>query len=95
VTTLSIETEIHRRGRWITAPLTIGQRYIVHMVLDTGTPSTGISEQVRDDLLRLGLATAVGGRACLLRDLQIQNQAILISMCCSAGALLKWEPRAR
>jgi hypothetical protein len=76
VTELIVDATLHRTKRWILIPLTVGHQFIVYMVLDTGTPFSGISEGTREGLVRLGLLGPAPARAHVLRDLEIQGQSI-------------------
>ena len=52
---LTIQTEIHPSGRWITVPLVVGRARRISPVLDTGAPVSGISPRIEALLLANGL----------------------------------------
>jgi hypothetical protein len=61
---------------WLTVPLHLAGQFTLDMVLDTGSPLSGISYLTRDVLARQDLLVPVGPRRYLLRDLTIENQPI-------------------
>jgi hypothetical protein len=48
---LRIQTELQIRTSWLIVKLSVNDRSIIDMVLDTGSPFSAISEGVRDALV--------------------------------------------
>jgi hypothetical protein len=76
VTYLQFRLTLDRRRWWLTLPLEIGGIVTLHLVIDTGSPLTGISERARNLLLRTPYLRRMGARRYALTALRIQGQAI-------------------
>jgi hypothetical protein len=51
---VAIRARLHRSGRWITLPLSVGT-YLIYPVLDTGSPVSALSPSIRTELLSRNL----------------------------------------
>lgn len=74
---VTIQTELHSSGRWITVPLVVGARRTIAAVLDTGAPISGLSPQTYSRLLTAGLLLpTVGPNRYRLADLSVADQPL-------------------
>ena len=72
---LSIQAERHPSGFWITITVWVGQHYRVAFVVDSGSPASVISPEVRSGLAAAGLLIAGGSPgAYRLTDAWVQGQ---------------------
>jgi hypothetical protein len=74
VVTYRFRLDFDRRRWWLTLPLEVGGAITFDLVLDTGSPLSGISERVRDALLGTPYLGHLGAGRYRLRDLQIRGQ---------------------
>ena len=73
---LSFRTWLQPKRLWLTVPVEIGGRLTLDMVLDTGSPASGLSARSWSALTARGLLDPSGSRWHTLRQLAIEGQAI-------------------
>ncbi len=73
---LVIRTRMHPRNKWILVPVDVAKAIMLWMVLDTGAPFSSISEDTRDDLLRMERLHPLRGGWYELRGPQIEGQFV-------------------
>lgn len=74
---LSIVTSLHGRRLWLLIPIEVGDE-VFHMVLDTGSPFSAISEPMRETLEAGGHIEPTGSRSPTyrLRGVRIQGHDV-------------------
>lgn len=77
MTQLSIQTRLDRRNFWIMVDVEVGPtKTVLAMVLDSGSPVSGLSSRSIANLADAGLIETGGRRSYVLRQLRVLDQAI-------------------